>query len=69
VMGDQLNAWLLFNAASPGCPDAEIVTRRSDGIPLPILFDACDVRAASNTNDRKNAASSRSSVSESRRTS
>ena len=22
------------------------LTRRSDGIPLPILFDACDVRAA-----------------------
>jgi hypothetical protein len=45
------------------------LTRRSDGIPLPILFDACDVRAASSTNDRKSAASSRSSVSESRRTS
>ena len=45
------------------------LTRRSDGIPLPILFDACDVRAASSANDRKNAASSRSSVSESRRTS
>ena len=44
------------------------LTRRSDGIPLPILFDACDVRAASNTNGRKNAPSSRSPVSESRRT-
>jgi hypothetical protein len=41
------------------------LTRRSDGIPLPILFDACDVRAASSY-DRKNAPSSRSSVSESR---
>ena len=30
-MGDQLNAWLLFDPGSPGCPDAEIVTRRSDG--------------------------------------
>ena len=25
------------------------LTRRSDGIPLPILFDACDVRAASSS--------------------
>jgi hypothetical protein len=40
------------------------LTRRSDGIPLPILFDACDVRAASSSYDRKNAPSSRSSVSE-----
>jgi fatty-acyl-CoA synthase len=30
-MGDQLNAWLLFDPGSVHCPDAEIVTRRSDG--------------------------------------
>jgi hypothetical protein len=42
------------------------LTRRSDGIPLPILFDACDVRAASSAYDRKNPASARRSVSESR---
>ncbi|HTD50804.1 MAG TPA: hypothetical protein VK771_09400 [Acidimicrobiia bacterium] len=41
------------------------LTRRSDGIPLPILFEACDVRAVS-TFDRKHAPSSRSSVNESR---
>jgi len=41
------------------------LTRRSDGIPLPILFEACDVRAAS-TFDRKYAPSSRSSVNEPR---
>ena len=41
------------------------LTRRSDGIPLPILFDACDVRAAS-TFDRKNTPSSRSTLNESR---
>jgi hypothetical protein len=41
------------------------LTRRSDGIPLPILFEACDVRAAS-TFDRKHAPTSRSSVNESR---
>jgi hypothetical protein len=28
------------------------LTRRSDGIPLPILFDACDVRAATTAFDR-----------------
>jgi hypothetical protein len=32
------------------------LTRRSDGIPLPILFDACDVRAASD-HDRQTATS------------
>ncbi len=44
------------------------LTRRSDGIPLPILFDACDVRAVSNSGsyERKNAPSSRSSMNESR---
>ena len=42
------------------------LTRRSDGIPLPILFDACDVRAASSSYDRNNVPLSRSSVSESR---
>jgi hypothetical protein len=42
------------------------LTRRSDGIPLPILFEACDVRAVSSSYDRKNAPSSRTSVSESR---
>ena len=42
------------------------LTRLSDGIPLPILFEACDVRAASNGLDRKNAPSSRSSFNESR---
>jgi len=41
------------------------LTRRSDGIPLPILFEACDVRAVSSF-DRKHASSSRSSVTESR---
>ena len=38
------------------------LTRRSDGIPLPILFEACDVRAVSAAYDRKKAAVSRSSV-------
>ena len=42
------------------------LTRRSDGIPLPILFEACDVRALSTTYDRKNTPSSRSAQSESR---
>jgi hypothetical protein len=41
------------------------LTRRSDGIPLPILFEACDVRAAS-TFDRRHAPSSRSSMNEPR---
>jgi hypothetical protein len=41
------------------------LTRRSDGIPLPILFEACDVRAVS-AFDRKHAPSSRASVSEPR---
>jgi hypothetical protein len=40
------------------------LTRRSDGIPLPILFDAVDVRAVSGTYDRKHAPSSRSSLNE-----
>lgn len=31
-MGDQLNAWLLFEPGPTNCPDAEIVTRRSDGV-------------------------------------
>lgn len=35
------------------------LTRRSDGIPLPILFEACDVRAVSAAFDRKSAASTR----------
>jgi hypothetical protein len=43
------------------------LTRLSDGIPLPILFEACDVRAVSNPYDRKNSPSSRSSLNESRR--
>ena len=30
------------------------LTRRSDGIPLPILFDACDVRAAATTTFERN---------------
>jgi hypothetical protein len=42
------------------------LTRLSDGIPLPILFEACDVRAVSNSLDRKNSPSSRSSLNESR---
>jgi hypothetical protein len=29
------------------------LTRRSDGIPLPILFDACDVRPLSNAHERQ----------------
>jgi hypothetical protein len=44
------------------------LTRRSDGIPLPILFEACDVRAVSSAYDRKNTPS-RSSVKISRPTS
>jgi hypothetical protein len=43
------------------------LTRKSDGIPLPILFDACDVRPASSSYERRNTAS-RSSSSESRST-
>jgi len=35
------------------------LTRRSDGIPLPILFEACDVRAASTAAERKGTASAR----------
>jgi hypothetical protein len=31
------------------------LTRRSDGIPLPILFDACDVRAAEDAFSRQHA--------------
>src|SRR5271154_1467071 len=31
MMGDQLNAWLLFESGPSNCPDAEIVTRRSNG--------------------------------------
>lgn len=42
------------------------LTRKSDGIPLPILFDACDVRAVSSSYERKNAPSSRASFSEAR---
>lgn len=38
------------------------LTRRSDGIPLPILFEACDVRAVSAAYDRKHAPSSRSTA-------
>jgi len=45
------------------------LTRKSDGIPLPILFDACDVRAASSSYERRNTASSQSSAGESRSTS
>ena len=41
------------------------LTRRSDGIPLPILFEACDVRAVSATYERK-AAATRPSVTERR---
>jgi len=33
------------------------LTRRSDGIPLPILFDACDVRAAEDAFSRQHAPS------------
>jgi hypothetical protein len=40
------------------------LTRRSDGIPLPILFEACDVRAASTAGDRKYDPASRLSRSE-----
>ena len=36
------------------------LTRRSDGIPLPILFEACDVRAVTTGVERKGAASARS---------
>jgi hypothetical protein len=32
------------------------LTRRSDGIPLPLLFDACDVRAAASVAERQPAA-------------
>jgi hypothetical protein len=35
------------------------LTRRSDGIPLPILFEACDVRAVSNVSERKITSASR----------
>jgi hypothetical protein len=42
------------------------LTRKSDGIPLPILFDACDVRAVSTSYDRKTAPSARASFSEAR---
>jgi len=35
------------------------LTRRSDGIPLPILFESCDVRAVSSAYERKKAAASR----------
>jgi hypothetical protein len=43
------------------------LTRRSDGIPLPILFEACDVRAASSSNGRaSSSSSSRSTLNESR---
>jgi hypothetical protein len=41
------------------------LTRRSDGIPLPILFEACDVRAVSAAYERK-AAATRPSVTERR---
>jgi len=42
------------------------LTRRSDGIPLPILFDACDVRAVTSAYERKKAAASRPPVNEAR---
>ena len=42
------------------------LTRRSDGIPLPILFEACDVRAVSSAYERKKAAISRAPVNEPR---
>ena len=42
------------------------LTRRSDGIPLPILFEACDVRAVSSAYERKKAAVSRPTVNEPR---
>jgi hypothetical protein len=42
------------------------LTRRSDGIPLPILFEACDVRAVSSAYERKPASSSRFSASDPR---
>jgi hypothetical protein len=42
------------------------LTRLSDGIPLPILFEACDVRAASTAYDRKGAPPLRPSRNESR---
>ena len=42
------------------------LTRRSDGIPLPILFEACDVRAVSSAYERKKAAASRPSMNEPR---
>ena len=35
------------------------LTRRSDGIPLPILFEACDVRAVSNVSERKTTSATR----------
>ena len=31
MMRDQLNSWMLFEPGPTNCPDAEIVTRRSDG--------------------------------------
>jgi fatty-acyl-CoA synthase len=31
MMDDQLNAWLLFDPGPTNCPDAEVVSRRSDG--------------------------------------
>jgi hypothetical protein len=42
------------------------LTRLSDGIPLPILFEACDVRAASSTPDRNGATAARAPLNESR---
>ena len=42
------------------------LTRLSDGIPLPILFEACDVRAASNAHGRNGASASRAPLNESR---
>jgi hypothetical protein len=33
------------------------LTRRSDGIPLPILFDECDVRAAADSHDKQHSPS------------
>ncbi len=31
MMGDQLNAWFLFDPGPTNCPDAEVVSRRPDG--------------------------------------
>jgi hypothetical protein len=42
------------------------LTRRSDGIPLPILFEACDVRAMSSAYERKQTSSSRFSANDPR---